>query len=792
MVMAHLAPLDKKVVRDLGSMWAQALAIAMVMAAGVAMFVMSEGMLSTLGETRDAYYQRYGFANVFAPLKRAPNALGTRLEQMDGVRFAETRIREHIKLDMPGMIEPAQGQVLSYPIGDQPRLNRLHLVEGRWLTAGKNDEVLVSAPFIEAHQLNVGVGDKISAIMNGRKRDLTVVGIVLSAEFIYAIQPGAMMPDNQRYGIFWTSRDALEAAFDMTGAFNDLVVLTEPGANIQAVKQNIDQILEQYGGTGAYGRDLQVSDWYVTGEMKQLRNMAQFVPPIFLAIAAFLLNVVITRWIETEREEIGLMKAFGYSTGAVATHYIKIVMVITTVGVVLGYIGGIWLGRGLAEMYQEFFRFPFLYYTFDVSVFLITGAITFLAALLSTAGAVRRAAVLEPSVAMSPPVPTMYSRSWLEPFSRLLSQPSRMIVRHLVRWPLRSLMIVLGNAAAVAVLIGAMFFMDSMETLIEVSFNRAERQDATLAFVDSRDYRALDDVKTIPGVLHVEPFRNVPARLSFEGRERRETLSGIVPGAEFTQILDQNFRPVDIPERGLVLSQKLAELLGAGVGDVIVAQVTDGRRPLLELPVVQVSQTLLGSPAFMNFDYLSQLMQEGGQMDGVHVSLDENRQADFFKLLKDTPAVAGVTLKTGLLQSFRDTMAENVLIMTFFNIIFAGVIALGVIYNAARLSLSERARELASLRVLGFTLGEVSYILLGELAVLILVAFPLGCLFGYGLAWLWTMSLDTELYRIPLVVSAQTYGLAILVVVGSAILSGFATYRSLKKLDLVEALKTRE
>lgn len=790
MVMARLPALDKKVLRDLGGMWSQALAIALVIAAGVAMFVMSEGMLKSLFETRTAYYERYGFAQVFAPLKRAPNALKTQLEGLPGVRAAETRIKQQVTLDMPDLIEPVQGEVLSYPAGGQPRLNRLRLVAGRWLSPGQGDQVLVSKGFAVGHGL--GPGDKLTVLLNGRKRALDVVGVVLSPEYVYAIAPGALMPDNKRFAILWMSRTALEAAFDMEGAFNDAIFALVPGSRAEAVIADVDRVLAQYGGVGAYTRDRQVSDWYLMGEMSQLRNTAQIVPPIFLAIAAFLLNVVIGRWIDTEREEIGLLKAFGYSTSQVAQHYVKLVLAITSVGVVLGFAGGIWLGRELALLYQEFFQFPFLQYSFEVSVFTIAGGVSVLAALLGTWGAVRRAALLPPAEAMSPPPPTTYTRTRLELWLKRMAAPNRMILRHILRWPGRSGITVLGNAAAVAVLIGSMFFMDAMEHLIDVQFNRADRQDAILTFYEAKIPRALDGVRALPGVLTAEPFRVVSARLRFQGAERRESLTGLVPDARLGVVLDGDFEPVPIPERGLVLSAKLAEMLGAGVGDVVVAEITEGRRPVLELPVVQVSETLLSSPAYVSFDYLGALLGEEGRISGVRVTLDSALESQFFKTVKNTPGVAGVMIKSNALKTFRDTMAENIYIMTFFNVLFAGVIAVGVVYNAARISLSERARELASLRVLGFTLAEVSYVLLGELALLTLVALPLGCALGYGLAAIWTLSLDTDLYRIPLMVSRETYGFAVAVVMAAAVLSGLMVFRRVKGLDLVAALKTRE
>ncbi|MBD3661269.1 MAG: FtsX-like permease family protein, partial [Arenibacter algicola] len=459
---------------------------------------------------------------------------------------------------------------------------------------------------------------------------------------------------------------ALEAAFDRDGAFNDVALGLSPRANVDAVKDAVDRLLAPDGGVGAYTRDRQTSDWYLSGEMDQLRNTTKMVPPVFLAIAAFLLNVVIGRWIDTEREEIGLLKAFGYSTTAVAGHYVKLVLAITGVGLVLGFAGGVWLGRGLAELYQQFFHFPFLYFHFQPQVFTIAGLISVAAALLGTWGAVKRAADLPPAEAMNPPPPTTYTRTRLELWLKTLSAPNRMIVRHMIRWPGRSALTVLGNAAAVGVLIGAMFFMDAMEELLDIQFTQAERQDATVTFPEAQGAMALQAVRDLPGVLQAEPFRAVSAKLRFGGAERHESLIGIVSHARLSQVLDQDYHPVPIPERGLVLSGKLAELLGAGVGDTVVAQVTEGRRPVLRLPVVQVSETMLGSPAYVSFGYLGDVMREPGRVSGVRVKLDPLHDEAFYRRVKDTPGISSVTVKSTSVQSFRDTMAENILIMTFF------------------------------------------------------------------------------------------------------------------------------
>ena len=790
MVMTFFKPLDRKLIRDLMRMWAQALAIAMVVAAGVAMYIMSEGMLRSLGDTRDAYYERYGFADVFAPLKRAPNSAVVRIENIPGVRRAEGRISKVATLDMPGIREPAQEKILSYPDKDHPAINRLYLTEGRWFRPGARDEVLISEAFAMAHGLKPR--DKVTALINGRKRDFEIAGIVLSPEFIYALAPGAMFPDDLRFAVMWMPRSMLAAIFNMEGAFNEIVLHMEPGANRDQVIAKVDEVLDPYGGIGALGRDRQISHWYLSGEMEQLENMGRVAPPIFFAVAMFLLNMAVSRWVELERSEIGLLKAFGYSTRAVALHYVKFVMVITAVGYLMGAIAGTWLGRGLAVMYQEFFHFPFLYFSMHGDMYVIAASISFAAALIGTWHAVRTAADLSPAVAMAPQPPTSYRRSKNDRWIKKALGPTRMILRHTFRWPVRSGLTCIGISMGVALLISAMFFQDATETLIETQFTMIERQDATVSFIEPKPQRVVENVASMPGVMVAEPYRYVPATLRFGSNERRMFIEGIVQGATLNRLLDRDLKAVDVPKKGVALSTKLAEILGAGLGDVIEVDVREGRKPTLLLPVTMISEVYIASPAYMDLKTLNRALLEGDNTSGVHVMLDEAYADDFYAMLKDTPSVAQVSVKETMLQAFRNTLEENINIMNFFNTIFAVVIAVGVVYNAGRISLSERARELASLRVLGFTRNEVSYILLGELGLLTLVALPIGVVIGVALAWLWTLSLDTDLYRIPLVISSATFGYSISVVLAAAVGTAIITQRQIAHLDLVASLKTRE
>ncbi|WP_295797554.1 FtsX-like permease family protein [uncultured Microbulbifer sp.] len=785
-------PLDRKLLRDLWAIKGQALAIALVIGCGIGMYVMSKGMLVSLAETRAAYYERYRFANVWAPVKRAPDALLDTIVALPGVRRAETRIRAGVILDVEGAVAPITGEIQSLPAIRGPHINDFVLRQGRYPDPVREEEVLALDAFAEAHKLLPG--DHVHAILNGTKKKLTITGLVLAPEYVYAISPGEIVPDKKRFGVLWMSRDALGHAFDLDGAFNEAVLLTSTGSHEEALLDRLDRLLKRYGATGAYGREQQISDQFLTNEIDQLETMGKLLPPIFLLVATFLLNVVIGRLIDTEREQIGLLKAFGYRDTTVALHYMKMIGAVTLVGVVIGIVLGLWLGHGLANMYQDYFKFPFLLFRAPPDVYLVAVGFSLLVAGVGTFSSVRRVVQLDPAVAMVPPPPPDYSRSarWLELLARWIDQPSRMILRHLYRWPRRAAMTCIGIAMSMGLLIGSSFSLDAMIYMVDISFNVIDRQDVTVSFVEPRNIRAIQDVLHAPGAISAEPFRAIPVVLRNGPRSRREAIIGLGQSPELSRVVDTQLRPVPIPEQGIVLSDKLAELLQVREGELLRVEVRTGRRPELDVPVSGVVKTYMGTAAYMDLEAMNRMLKEDTAISGSYLLVDPDHTEAFYQALKNTPVVAGVSLQEQAQKAFYDTLQESLGTFVFFNTIFAGLIALGVVYNSARISLSERGRELASLRVLGLTRGEVSYILLGELALLTLIALPIGALLGYLLAWTLVQSFNTELFRIPLIISPSTYGYAALVVVLSALASGLLVNRRVQKLDLIAVLKTRE
>lgn len=787
-----ISSLNRKLFRDLWHVRGLVIAIALVIGAGVATFVMSLGTLQSLQETRSAYYERYRFADLFGAVKRAPDRLTNQLTEITGVKAVATRIVKDVTLDIEGLDEPAVGRLISISPLKQQGLNQIKVRTGRSVSIGRPDEVVISEAFAESHKFEPG--SQFFATINGHRRRLTVVGTALSPEYVYSIAPGAIMPDDRRFGVIWMEQDALAAAFDMEGAFNDIAISLLRSATPSAVVSSVDRLLAPFGGTGAYLRKDQISHWFLSSEIEQLRTMATLIPSIFLSVSAFLLNMVVSRLIATEREQIGLLKAFGYRNYAIAWHYIKFILVMAIIGILLGCAAGAWLGRGMTEMYTQFYRFPFLYFRLDGNIFAGAVLISVTAALLGGFSAIRRAIKLPPAEAMAPPAPPTYRQGFLLKLllGKALDQPTRIIIRHVTRWPLRSAFTVLGIASALSLLLMSMYWLDAIEHIIDVQYQRTEHQDITVTLTEPQSYRAIHELSKAPGVLAVQPYRAVATRIRFGHRSRLINLTGAVPDAELNRILDVNDRPVTLPREGLLLSKKLAELIDASPGDFVTVEVLEGRRPVRKIRVANTFETYFGTLAFMRIDALNRMLLEGPTVSGAHLLADAKLHSDLHRSLKDMPRVAGVSLRETAIETFRKTIGETMGLIVGFYVLFACLLTFGVVYNSARISLSERGRELASLRVLGFTRFEVSYILLGELAALTVVALPLGCVLGYGLCWFMSVNFETELYRIPLYIERSTFGVSVGVVLLAVVASGLIVRRRIDQLDLISVLKTRE
>lgn len=790
--MIRLGPLDRKLLRDLGRMWIQLGAVGAVLGCGIALYVMATGMYDSLEQSRDRYYESAHMADVAVSVVRAPDRIAQELSELPGIDAIETRVTGVGLLDLAGVPEPVSAQFMSLPAGRDLSVNAVVVRLGRMPAADREHEILINEAFAEAHDLEPGA--RIPALIRGKRRVLDVVGIASSPEFVFAVAPGEILPEPRRFGVIWMARESLGRALDLDGAFNDVVARVAPDVGVSRVIAALDARLARYGGRGAYARDRMISAQFLADELTQLRTMARILPPVFMLVAIFLVNVALSRLVATERSNIGLLKAFGYSNAAVAGHYGKFALAFSIIGAVAGIVTGRAVGEYMATIYQSVYHLPSLSFDAGPGVYAGAFAVGIAAALLGAAQAVYGATRLPPAAALAPPAPTSFGRlgTLVERSAAGLDAKSRMVVRRIARFPRRATSTVVGIALALALLIMSEHFPIAMDRILDINFGVAQRMDVTVSFAEVADDRVLRDTGRLPGVLVVEPLRTSSVVLVAGARRQRDAIVGVPRGAMLNRVLDERLRSLDPGPDGLTLAWSLARKLGVEVGDRIRIEATDGRRVVVEVPVIAIVKPYLGAPAYMELEALNRLLREPGRVTSAYLLLDERQRTRFNAAVKQMPAIAGVTFADNAEASLRALFEQGSGFFAAMFMVFSSLMAAGVAFSSTRVTLAEQERDLATLRVLGFGRGEASYVLLAEVGILLLLALPLGIALGASLSRWMMAQFETELFMFPYVFDPASYGRSVLFVIVAVAAAALAVRRGVDRLDLVGVLKSRD
>jgi putative ABC transport system permease protein len=784
--------LDQKLLREARRLRGQILTIALVLASGIVCFIAFGGTYSSLANARESYNDRTRFAHVFAHAERVPERVARQIEALPGVETLETRVTAEAMLPIEGMQRPAYAQLLSIPALRPPLTNSLTLLRGRFPEPGSPDEVVVLEAFTLAHGLSPG--QRIPAVIDGNLKSLRIVGIALSPEFVFAIRPGAMTDEPKRFAALWMERGALSSALDLEGAFNEVSLRLAPGSPDKPVLAALDRLLEPYGSRGAIARRDQVSNRIVSQELSQLKMLSNMIPAVFLGVAAFLVNLVLARMIRLQRGEIATLKAIGYTNAQLGRHYLGLVLVVIVPGAVAGIAGGYWLGRIVLGLYAHSYRFPNLSFQPPLSLILVSVLVSALAALVGALGAVRAAVKLQPAVAMQPPAPARYRRTLVERLGlgALLGPNGMMIVREHLRRPLRTLLSSLGVAGAVSLLILSHFAWDSLLAYFEGTFRREQRQDVAVVFARPVSPRVVGELRHLPGVDAVEGLRAVPVRVHHEQRSRDSVIMGVPAGSNLRRLIGKGGREVPLASDGVILTKKLGEVLGLRVGDRVRLELRDGQHRTVEPVVSGFVEESIGLQVYAEASTLAALESDLGAVSSALLKVDFRDVERVHAQLRRSPEVIDVSDVRSDMQRLLDLNASIMDIWTVVSILLSASVVFGVVYNNARIGLAARGRDLASLRVLGFTRREVSTILLGSQAIEVALAIPIGLVLGVLWAKQFMAAVDQETFRWAVVVTPRTYLISIFVTVLAAAGSALWVRRSLDSLDLVSVLKARE
>jgi putative ABC transport system permease protein len=783
--------LHRKLLRDLIAARGQVVSTALVVAAGIAAYLALMGTYQALRASQETYYERRGFPHLFASVRRAPEAVADRVRAIADVAQVQTRLAFAARFDLVGLPEPAAGLVVSLPADGEPGLPELHLVRGRLPVADRPGEAVVLESFATAH--GVAIGDDLPAIAEGRQLALRVVGVALSPEYVVPVAASGLYQPG-RFCVAWLRREQLERDLGMDGQLTELTLRLRPGADEAEVIAAVDRVLAPWGTPGAHGRADQASHRALDGELSQLEGLALRVPLIFLAVEAFLLAIVLGRLVGVQREQIAALKAVGYGRGAIGRHYLGFAAVILGLGAALGVVLGTWGGAAFTRMYLTFFHVPTVEPAVTVTSVAAAVGVSALAALVGAGRAVRRAVSLPPAEAMRPPVPARYRVGVLSRLGvpRLLTHTGRMVVRELERRPGRALASSAGIAMAIALLVVGRFQYDALDWFLGNDLGRGMPADAVVGFARAVDASAAAELRRIPGVLDAEAVCDVPVRMRAGHRDRTAVLRATGAQARLRRLVQLDGSFAEVPADGIALGSALAEALGVGVGDRVQIERLDGDHRHVEVRVAALVDDLAGRFAYGRDRTIERLFDQAPTATAAFVRLDARRVDEVQRRLRESPLVLAVTTRREMIDVFLATTGSYSGVFTLLVVVFATILAVGIVYGNARVALSERARDLATLRVLGFRRDEVAAVLLGELAVHVVVAIPLGMAGGYLLARAVMSTMDPELYRLPLVIYPRTYAFAVMTVLGAALACAYLVRRRLDRIDFIAALKARD
>lgn len=788
-----MSVLERKLARDLWRQKGQVATIALVLACGIMAMLMMRSAYESLLAARDSYYAQYRFGDVFARLVRAPDDVSRALEDIPGVRLVHTRIVEDVMVPIADEPDPVTGRIVSIPDDGEPPLGRLYMRAGRMPMAGATDEAVVLEQFVEAHDLELG--DRIPAVIEGRLREIQIVGVALSPEYVLAMSGREPLPDNRRFVVLWMRRAAVAPAFQMEGAFNDVVIALEPTANLSAVLDAVDRELEPYGGFHAFGRDKQLSHFALSSELEQLRTLAVVIPVIFLAVAAFLVNVVVSRLVSLERTQIAVLKALGFTDRRIALHYLALVVLIVAIAAVLGNTSGAYFARGMTDLYADFYRFPTRLYRLPVAAAVLATGIGLAAAVGGALTSIRRVTRMQPAQAMRPPAPPSYRRSLAERLhaDRVLGPTAMMVVREIERRPLRFLLSALGIAMGVAIFVLGRFTLDSFDNLMNNTFLRDHREDLTVTLRRARPVTAVYELAALPGVVYAEGHRTVPVRIRAGTRWRDTSIVGIPEDAALRVLHDEARRPITLPPQGIVLSDELARRLDVRVGELVTVEILEeDLRRTTEVMITGLHPEAFGVLVYARADWVASWLREQPRVSAVLLAVERGRTDEVRARLKQMPEVLGVSSTQHTIELYRRQTGGSMWLFTLVLTLSAAAISIGVVYNNARIALSMRSRDLATLRVLGFTRREISTVLLGELGAQVVVGIPLGLVLGDWGARQLALAMSSEWIRFPVVIASATYAASAVIALVSGVASALLVRRKLDQLDLLGVLKASD
>lgn len=789
--------LDKKLWRTIRSTKGQFIAVVAVVMLGLSVYISMTTAYYNLERTQQEFYQENSFADYYIHVVNAPQEIIKQIEAVPGVTKATGRIQKDVPV-LKEQNQRATARVTSYPMPLDTELNRIQLQSGRMFDQYPQSggvEILVDPQYAEAN--NIQFNDQVIIVADGRQVPLTVVGIATGPEFGYSIQDTAnLVPDYETFGIVMVPNNQAQQVLNLPGQVNQVLLALAPGADEAKVAQQVKDILEPYGVLADYAREKQLSHAILQGELDQLLTTSRSLPLIFLLLAAAIQFIILSRMVKSQRLQIGVMKALGYNNRQVILHYTGYAICVAVTGALLGTLLGLWFASGMSKMYSYYLNLPDTIGGISYPAILYGSLLSLVTATIAGLTATRSITAINPAESMRPEPPkgtgTILLESWTWLWSKLDSS-WKMSLRTIFRNWVRSGITMVGVVFAVGLLVVSFFMNDSIDYMLDRHYQQEQHYDFLIRLgTPVKDYE-LNNIQRLDGVIRVEPILEIPVKMSYQGRTEDDLLVGLPADVSLKTLMDGNDQPLRLPEEGLLIDQRTAAKLGVGVGDRVTVETRLGLGPshLAQITVTGINQQLIGGGSYLDLGRANRVLQESGLVTGAMLRVEPGKNDLVEAEMNEITGIASILSRHKELANFTKNM-DTLIFFTAVMITFAAVLGFAIVYNSAMISYTERKRDMASLRVLGYTTKEVSGLLFKETAIQSALGIALGLPFGYLMARSYVNAVSSDIFTIPVVVYPQTYLLSALGGIIFISVAHLLTVRGIKRLDLVEALKNKD
>ncbi len=806
--------------REILNAKSQFFAVAAVMFFGITLFYSSYMAYFSLKESVAAYYERYNFLDYYAEARNVTPEIIKKIKEIEGVSEAIGRISAEINAFAPPKKEGAVKnafisadiggtgknsirkitlRLISLPDRNLPEINSLLVQQGSYFDSDNKYLCLVNNKFAEFYDLKKG--DTIKTIINLRQCDFKLSGVVSGPEFIIALK-SITSPLSDDFGIIYVKESAAQQILGYESSYNQVHVRFKKGADAKSAIDKIEKMLKPYGFSNGFDRDKQFSYKVISEEIKNLQNTALMFPSVFLFVAATIIYIMQKRLVNNQRTQIGVMKAFGYSNAAVLWHYVKYALLMAATGCVPALFAGYQLGSLLLNVYNQVFAIPELDPKIYWKVVGMSLFISFAFSFLASFNSVKRISRIQPAQAMRTEPPEAGRTIFIEkikPVWNCFSFSYKMIFKNIFRNAQRTSLNVFGISATIMFFMISMFFADSIDFAFNSQFFEFQKQDYSVIF--SRPSAAADvmALESVGGVASAEPVVQLGVEI-IKGWQKRETvLIGLAKSNKFTRLIDDDLKPMELPDEGIVIAHMLARSFSIKKGDMITVKtyignfkLKDASREIIKrVRVAAIAKQYAGINCFMSEKALKDFLGEGSFATGAYIKTQKGRGTEVKKKLLEYSGIDEVQGRLDIYNAFMDQLKFMKVFVTIM-IIFGGVMGFAIIFNSTLISIMERMRELASLKVLGYTQYELKRLLFVENILICAFSCAPGAAVGYLMCEFVGYLFSNDMFALEIVIYKKTYLIAFFLVFLCTVIAGLATGRSLNNLDMVEVLKSRE